>query len=620
MHGFHLPSEIVLSIAEHFDRARDISSLARANRRLHDILLPWLYKFNVREQNSSALHWYAEDAGDRASRLAARLLHEYKADVNTIYEGNTPLISAAIHGLESVTEILLRTPGISVNFRNKKGQTALWHAASQGHVAIVEQLLARKDTQIDCSDEVYGQTPLAAGALNGHRDIIKCLLRTGRVDINKGDLHNMTPIFHALRSKDEGITNTLLSEKTINLACRDRRRRTPLNYAASLGELCMVKMLLDAGADVDVTDEQEEMPLHKAIASGHLAMVEVLLEALIRTWPPPGFERSPEAAESLCFAAARGQTEAVQLLIGRKFDVNAGNRHNRAPIHIAASYGHTRVMAVLLDQKKIDINALDSLGQTALHLAAKKGHLDVLIQLLDMPGIEVDRRDNSGATPFWLAVQRGHEELAMSLLPLSDLNVNGIIGHSLPVQDDSTPLHLAVRGQNVPLVRELVQRSDVSLNVVSNDRTPLTWAVDTGDITIVDLLLTRADIRINPEGIHEVPTLWLAIEKGDIAVVRRLVRNPKVNLNHGCGIYEAPLPHAIKKGDRDIIKLLLAQEKRLHINKKHNGTATALLLAVHKGDDSIVELILRHTRVDPNSADDGGRIALEWQRLKDTAR
>jgi ankyrin repeat protein len=440
MHGIHLPSEIVLSIAGHFDRARDIFSLARANRRLHQILLPWLYRFNVREQNSSALHWYAvdEDTEDRASKLAKRLLHEYKADVNTIYEENTPLISAAIHGLDSVTEILLRTPGISVNFRNKKGQTALWHAASQGHVAIIQQLLARKDTQIDCSDEVYGQTPLAAGALNGHKDIIKCLLRTGQVDINKGDLHNMTPIFQALRSKDEGIMNTLLSEKTINLACRDRRRRTPLNYAAPLGELSMVKMLLDAGADVDVTDDQEEMPLHKAIASGHLAMVEVLLDALIRTWPPPGFQGSPEAAESLCFAAERGQAEVVQLLIDRMFDVNAGNRHNRAPLHIVARCGHTGVMAVLLDHKKININALDSLGQTALRLAAKKGHLDILVQLLAMPGIEVDRRDYSGATSFWLAVQRGHEELAMSLLPLSDLNVNGIIRHSLPVRDDSS--------------------------------------------------------------------------------------------------------------------------------------------------------------------------------------
>jgi ankyrin repeat protein len=60
------------------------------------------------------------------------------------------------------------------------------------------------------------------------------------------------------------------------------------------------------------------------------------------------------------------------------------------------------------------------------------------------------------------------------------------------------------------------------------------------------------------------------------------------------------------------MKLLLAEEKRLHINKKHNGAAIALLLAVSKGDNSIVELILRHARVDPNIADDGGRTALEW--------
>ncbi|OJZ80412.1 hypothetical protein ASPFODRAFT_147817, partial [Aspergillus luchuensis CBS 106.47] len=54
-----LPNEILLCIAESFDRSRDILSFARVARRTSHLLLPFLYRFNIGEQHSSALCWVA---------------------------------------------------------------------------------------------------------------------------------------------------------------------------------------------------------------------------------------------------------------------------------------------------------------------------------------------------------------------------------------------------------------------------------------------------------------------------------------------------------------------------------------------------------------------------------
>lgn len=56
-------------------------------------------------------------------------------------------------------------------------------------------------------------------------------------------------------------------------------QRTALHYAARLGPIAIVEMLIDHGADVNARDNAGYTPLHRAVQSGDSTIVEVLIKS-----------------------------------------------------------------------------------------------------------------------------------------------------------------------------------------------------------------------------------------------------------------------------------------------------------------------------------------------------
>jgi ankyrin repeat protein len=71
---------------------------------------------------------------------------------------------------------------------------------------------------------------------------------------------------------------TFLLEKGADIHSRDKDQRTPLYFAAVVGNEYLVRLLLEKGSYIDVKDHIGESPLSRAIEYGSEEVVRLLLE------------------------------------------------------------------------------------------------------------------------------------------------------------------------------------------------------------------------------------------------------------------------------------------------------------------------------------------------------
>src|SRR5262249_28198143 len=80
----------------------------------------------------------------------------------------------------------------------------------------------------------------------------------------------------AIRSRGDAILEKLIGETPDLVKARDQEGSTPLHHAAGFGRLATMKLLLDAGADVNAANRRKSTPLFWALHDE--AKVRLLLE------------------------------------------------------------------------------------------------------------------------------------------------------------------------------------------------------------------------------------------------------------------------------------------------------------------------------------------------------
>ena len=68
-----------------------------------------------------------------------------------------------------------------------------------------------------------------------------------------------------------------LGDKFTGVSTRGSFNDTPLHVAAVRGDVHIIGLLLDAGAEIDVRGEYGHTPLHEAVGQGHTEAVKLLL-------------------------------------------------------------------------------------------------------------------------------------------------------------------------------------------------------------------------------------------------------------------------------------------------------------------------------------------------------
>ncbi|EGR44163.1 uncharacterized protein TRIREDRAFT_70907, partial [Trichoderma reesei QM6a] len=123
--------------------------------------------------------------------------------------------------------------------------------------------------------------------------------------------------------------------------------RTPIQQAAQNGHVEVVKILLEAGVQVDPHmdsyDIEMPSPLWLAAQGGHVELVELL----IRKGAYVNFSVHPSKRLPIHAATEDGHTETVHLLIINGADIDAREEDGWSPLAIAANQNHIGVVNLL---------------------------------------------------------------------------------------------------------------------------------------------------------------------------------------------------------------------------------------------------------------------------------
>jgi ankyrin repeat protein len=282
-------------------------------------------------------------------------------------------------------------------------------------------------------------------AEEGDDVILAVLLNSGliEVDVNSRDLLDRTPLSHAAERGHLGVAKLLL-EKGAEVDLSDcHQGMSPLAHACHRGYKAVVTLLLDHGADVNFRGRLSgRSPLSYAAQRGHLGIVELLLERGAEVDPKSEDGTTPlscpaeeghEAVAAfllengadvqwkdnltnrtlLSHASQWGRLGIAKLLLERGAEVDSKSACGRTPLSYAACEGNEAAVALLLEHGA-DIEWRDDDGQTPLSISAMQGYRGT-VELLLRKGAEVDSVDRVGCTPFSYATENGHKAI-MKLL------------------------------------------------------------------------------------------------------------------------------------------------------------------------------------------------------------
>ena len=170
--------------------------------------------------------------------------------------------------------------GVDVNTKESYYQrTGLWYACDRGNSAIVSRLL--QVPGLDINYQADGWTAAIWASRKGRTEIVRILAQTGKVDWNKGDKWDQTPLFWALRKfqSDIGIVDIILQQPNIEYNVKDINGDTLAEAAVSGGDVKCVETL--AAQETfncwNVPDRRGDTPIMSALRRERTDIVKVLL-------------------------------------------------------------------------------------------------------------------------------------------------------------------------------------------------------------------------------------------------------------------------------------------------------------------------------------------------------
>ena len=241
---------------------------------------------------------------------------------------------------------------------------------------------------------------LYSAAKEGDTEKVQKLLTTGMINLNiVASLGSWTPLFAAAHQGHKDVVQ-LLFDRGAELNHADIKGLTPLHCAASNGKIDTARLLMDLGAQPQLTKIANNCFISMiSYGFAHYAIIRVLLQA--------GADPNMTGLNGkfqLLVAASNGSKKLVQLLLQGGAKPNMGDLYGGTPLHWAARFGHKYVVKQLIDGGA-ELNSTNIWGATPLYRAVQGGKKEVVKLLVDN-GADQNIADDEGKTPLTLAREK----------------------------------------------------------------------------------------------------------------------------------------------------------------------------------------------------------------------
>ncbi len=305
--------------------------------------------------------------------------------------GVTPMGLAALGGNAAILRRLLEA-GADPNTATPGGETALMTAARTGTAETVSLLLDR-GADVNARDNVRAQTALMWAVTENHAAIVKLLAARG-ADVNARTNVTKPKGEYAPARAGGAAGNGIIRQRALPTADGGM---TPLLFAVRDGNVEMSRLLLELGANIELSSGNHTSPLLIALLNGQVSLATELLAKGANPNAADDYQRAALFAAidlrnfnhekyPFLYSEERDPLDLIIALLQKGADPNL--RTNTVPVHglmqfdgswvnfdgqtpfiRAALSGDIEVMRLLL-QHGADPNIATAQGSTALMAAA----------------------------------------------------------------------------------------------------------------------------------------------------------------------------------------------------------------------------------------------------------
>lgn len=246
----------------------------------------------------------------------------------------------------SAAAIALLAKRIDPNITEPDGTTALHWAVRYDDAALVERLI-KAGAKANVANR-YGVTPIALACESASGAVVEHLLKAG-VSPNATGQFGETALHTCAHNGNVDAAKALLARGATVNPGDAWRGQTPLMWAAAQGHAAMVRVLVEAGADLNARSTVVTWERQRTA------------EPRDKWLPPGGFT-------ALLLAARAGCADCVKVLVTSGANINEIDPESHSALVLALMNGQFDTAGALIDAG-IDINIADNVGRTALYAA-----------------------------------------------------------------------------------------------------------------------------------------------------------------------------------------------------------------------------------------------------------